>query len=281
MGRYYVPDDNNEHQPVTWLNGHAIYAAHFVVVVFVASMLVTTLLMFFNAAHLLTWLEFDSTAVFHGQVWRVFSFGLVNEPSLNFAFDMLWIIWAGREVEKFFGRRKFLMLYAIIYLLTPALLSLISLRWPMQAAGERGALALFVAFATLYPDAELMFGILAKWAAVIVVGIFTLMSLASHDVVSLITLWGPVGFAYAFVRHEQGRLTLPRFRLPRRQPQFRVLPDVEEETRAKAPKDDAMIEVDALLDKIARSGINSLSANELAQLDEARARLRKKASQGR
>src|ERR1051326_4912635 len=107
MGRYYVPDDNNEHQPVTWLNGHAIYAAHFIVVVFVASMLVTTVFQFLNADRLLTWLIFDSEAVFHGQIWRVFTYGLYNPPSLGFAFDMLWIIWSGREVEKFFGRRKF------------------------------------------------------------------------------------------------------------------------------------------------------------------------------
>ena len=37
-----------------WLRGHAIYAAHFIVVVFVASMLVTSILMAVNLGHLLS-----------------------------------------------------------------------------------------------------------------------------------------------------------------------------------------------------------------------------------
>ena len=37
---------SEEHQPVTWWRGHPVYAAHFIVIVFVASMLVTTLLLF-------------------------------------------------------------------------------------------------------------------------------------------------------------------------------------------------------------------------------------------
>ncbi len=48
-------------------------------------------------------------------------------------------------------------------------------RW---RAGETGAFALFIAFATLYPNVALFFNLLAKWIAWILVGNYTLAAMA-------------------------------------------------------------------------------------------------------
>jgi len=271
---------SDEHQPVMWLRGHAVYAAHFIVLVFVGSMLVTTLLDFLHVGLQFEWLPFTSAAVLHGQVWRLFTYGLVNPPSFQFVFDMLMIAWFGRDVERFFGRRTFLFLYACIYLVTPVLFTMIGVWLPMTRFGETGAFALFIAFATIYPEALMMFNVLAKWAALILVGIFTLMALDTHDLTGLITLWATCGFAFAFVRHRQGHFTLPRFRLWRPKPKLRVLPDLPaaKPTGIRSLKADSMAEVDALLDKIARSGLSSLTPKERAKLDSARAEMLKKDS---
>lgn len=273
---------SEEHQPVGYLRGYPLYAAHFLVVVFTGSLLVTTLMMALNAGHLLAWLNFSSVEVLHGQLWRVFTYGFVNPPSLQFVIDMLMFVWFGREVEKLLGRRKFLSLYAGIYLVTPLLFTAIGLWQPRVFSGETGAFALFVAFATLYPNALLMFDILAKWGAAVLVGIFTLMALAYHDWVGLISLWATSGFAFLFIRVEQGVITLPSFRLwPRRQPKLRVLPDLPKTKRAtpsSADEDASMSDIDALLDKIARSGIGSLTAKERARLEKGRENLLKKES---
>jgi len=279
----FGPTDSDEHQPVMWLRGHAVYAAHFIVLVFVASMLVTTLLDFSRVTLHFAWLPFSSAEVLHGQVWRLFTYGLVNPPrevGFQFLFDMLMIAWFGRDVERYFGRRTFLLLYGCIYLVTPVLFTAIGGWLPVSRYGETGAFALFVAFATIYPGALMMFNVLAKWAAVILVGLFTLIALDARDVTGLITLWATCGFAFAFVRHHQGHFTLPSFRLWRRKPKLRVLPDLpaNKADSARGVKANSMAEVDALLDKIARSGISSLTSKERAKLDSARAELLKKDS---
>ncbi len=271
---------SEEHQPVTWWRGHPVYAAHLIVVVFVASMLVTTLLMFARVGPPLEWVGFNSAQVIRGQVWRIATYGLLNAPSIQFALDMVMIVWFGREVERFFGRRVFLLLYGGIYLIKPLLFTALGVWQPSAFAGEAGAFALFIAFATLFPDAPLIFNLLARWAALILVGIFSLMGLAARDSVGLIELWATCGFAFLFVRYQQGHLELPRLRLwlPGRRPKLRVLPDLEpgKTVPPAAARGNAMAEVDALLDKIARSGIGSLTAQERAQLESARADLLKR-----
>jgi len=182
----------------------------------------------------------------------------------------------GREVEKFFGRRKFLLLYGGIYLVTPVLFTALGVWFPTSLAGETGAFALFIAFATLYPDVAVFFGLLAKWIAVILVAVYTLIALAYHNWLEGLSLWATTGLAFAFVRHQQGRLTLPRLRLPRRAPKLRLLQGGDAPVAAKPLGRSSMAEVDALLDKIARSGVSSLTAKERATLDSARAELLKR-----
>ncbi|MEO6569473.1 MAG: DUF6576 domain-containing protein, partial [Opitutaceae bacterium] len=166
----------------------------------------------------------------------------------------------------------FLRLFAGLYLLTPLLFSALKFWRPMVLVGETGAFAVFIAFATLYPEAVLMFNVLAKWAAFILVGIFTLMALSDGNLPAFLSLWATVLFAYGFVRYHQGHFSLPRINLFRRRPKLRVLPDLEAESHRsiKASKENSMAEVDALLDKIAQSGISSLTPKERAKLDRAR-----------
>ncbi|MBI5767428.1 MAG: rhomboid family intramembrane serine protease [Verrucomicrobia bacterium] len=272
MSRYFSPDDDNTHRPVTWWRGYPIYAAHLVVVVYVASMLATTAFQAFKVGFPFTWLPFSSDLVLHGQIWRVLTYGLVNPPSLNFALDMLMIVWFGREVERAFGLRKFLGLYGVIYLLPPLLFTVLGVWIKTGLSGETGALGLFIAFATCHPEAPVFFSLIAKWVAGILVGIFSLMALAARDWVGLISLWVTCGYAWAFVRREKGLLELPSFRLPSRKPKLRVLPDLKTENhpRAEPAGEASMAEIDALLDKIAQSGLGSLTAKERAKLEKGR-----------
>jgi hypothetical protein len=271
---------HEEYQPVAWLRGHPLYVAHLIVLGFVVSMIVTSIFMFAKAEHLLGGLYFTSEAVLRGQVWRVATYGLVNEPSLGFAIDMLMIVWFGRELEKFFGRRTFLWLYASLYLLSPLLLTLVGIWQPSELAGEHGAFALFIAFATLYPNVPVIFNLLAKWVAFILVGIYTLSRFSSRDLFGLLTLWGTVGYAFAFVRFHQGHFNLPKFKFPSSGPKLRVVPEPKPK-KSSSPRtvsDSTMAEIDALLDKIATSGIASLTPAERAKLDAARDDLLKKSA---
>jgi membrane associated rhomboid family serine protease len=284
MDRYGQSSYSDEHQPVTWIRGYPVYAAHFIVAVYVVSMLVTVTLNAAGVAWHNTWLPFFSEEVLRGQIWRVLTYGLINVPDLQFRWvlDLVMMAFFGREVEKAWGRRTFLGFYATIYLISPLLLTAIGRWMPWPLAGETGALAIFVAFATLYPGALMMFNILAKWAAIIIVSIYALIYVNDHAWAPLICLAATCGFAYAFVRHYQGHFSLPDFKFWKRRPKLRVLPDLPAKPAGKAasapltPKGTSMAEVDALLDKIAQSGYASLTAKERAKLDSARADMLKR-----
>lgn len=260
---------SDDQQPVMWLGGRAVYASYFVVLVYVLSMLVTTLVMAFNFTVPFAWLAFDSSAVLRGEVWRILTYGLLNPPSVGFVVDMFMLAWFGRELEKFFGRRIFLRLFGCLYLLSPLVFTAIGFRTPMYLAGETGSFAIFVAFATLYPGVVLLFNILAKWFAIILVAIYTLMDLAGHNVMGLVSLWATVGFAFGFVRYQQGVWTLPRLKFGHR-------------AAGPAKVKGAMTgELDALLDKIAQSGFGSLTAGERARLEAHSSTLAKRKGPGR
>ncbi len=275
MSRYEAPGD---HQPIVWLREYPIFAAHLIVLVLVASMLATTVLRFLEAWTLLATLPFNSSLVLQGEVWRLFTYGFVNPPSLSFAIKMLMIVWFGREVEKFLGRRFLLRFYGGLYIFLPLFFTLIGLARPMHLAGEPGSFALFIAFAALYPNAILFFNLLVKWVAGVLVGIYTLMALSQRDTAGLISLWATVGFAYAFVRFHQGQFTLPRIRFATRRSHLRELPPLPTQ-KSRRPRDaraNPMVEIDALLDKIAQSGYASLTAQERDRLEAARENLRNK-----
>jgi hypothetical protein len=106
------------------------------------------------------------------------------------------------------------------------------------------------------------------------------MALAYRDTVLLIWIWASCGTAFLMVRYHQGLLNLPKIGLRRRKPKLRVLPDLPPKkmpvTTKPAKEAATMAEVDALLDKIAQSGIGSLTPKERAKLDAAREGLLKR-----
>lgn len=289
---------SDDHQPIFWLGGYGLYAAHLIVGGFVLSMVATALFMGFGSSSLLYPLIFDSSLVLRGQVWRIVTYGLYNEPSLSFAIHMVMMVWFGREVEKYLGRRSFLLLAVGTYLLTPLLFTAVGPWWPLTLHGETGSFAMFIAFATLYPNVPVFFSLLAKWAALILVTILSLIAFANRDHPGLLSLWATTTFAFGFIRYQQGHFKLPAFRFRRSAPRLRTLPDLKPTRRerassashpqsnvaaspataesASASRESTMAEVDALLDKIAKSGLSSLTAKERAKLDHARHTLRKK-----
>ncbi len=276
----YAFDSSEEQQPVLWVRGYPLYSAHVIVATYVTSMIVTALSMGLGGSGWLSALVFTSDAVLRGEIWRIVTYGLVNQPTIFFAISMLMIVWFGRELEKVFGRRRFLTFFGCVYVLTPLLFTILGPWLPMTLAGETGSFALFIAFAAFYPNIPVFFGLLAKWLAVILVGLYTLMAISRRDVGDLISLWATALFAVAYVRHQQGRFSVPAFRLPRSEPKLKV---IKGEGRApvatpKAAVDTTMEEVDALLDKIAQSGINSLTRAERAKLDAAQADLLRRKS---
>src|SRR5438132_11721812 len=117
----------------------------------VAAASLSTILVAIGGGSILAYLQFDSGAVWSGQVWRLFTYAFVHAPSglLWFAIEMYMLFVFGREVERFVGRRAYTALCLILWV-TPAALLTIWGRWQRSALAVWPALhfGIFVAFAT-------------------------------------------------------------------------------------------------------------------------------------
>jgi len=242
--------------------------------------ILTCLLVAAGGAGLLGLMMFDSARVVgSGQIWRLATYAFVHSPSmlLWFAIEMYMLFVFGREVEKFIGQRAYIVLYLVL-LFTPSLL--LTLWGFSQRTGLAGSPALhfgiFVAFATIYPSAELLLRITAKWAAVILGAIYTLQLLAYHSWTDLAVVWTSIAAGFVFVRLRGVGPELIwwenfKARLQPK-PKFKVVP---KPVATRREEDDISESVDPILDKIARSGIGSLTPSERRTLDRARNRLLK------
>jgi len=237
------------------------------------------ILIAFGGGSVLEYLTFDSAQVLYlGQVWRLVTYAFVHVPSalLWFAVEMYMLFVFGREVERFLGRRAYIVLYALL-LLAPALVLTAWGDWERSVLGGSPALhfGIFVAFATIYPRVELLLRIMAKWFALILAGIYTLQLIAYHAWSDLAVVWTSVGAACLFVEMRGAGPELVWWNrlkaIVRPRPKLRI---VQKSSAHPVPeREDVYASIDPILDKISKSGIGSLTSNERQQLDRARNRL--------
>jgi membrane associated rhomboid family serine protease len=274
---------SDDYRPVAWMGRYPVDVTTMLVGLHVAAAILTAILVMIGAHSFLAYLQFDSAAVWAGQVWRLFTYAFVHSPSalLWFAIEMYMLFVFGREVERFIGRRAYITLY-IILLVAPAVLLTIWGFWQrsvLSLASGSSALhfGIFVAFATIYPRAELFLRIMTKWVVLILAAVYTLQLLAYHAWSDLMVVWTSIGAAFLFIEMYGAGPELPwwdalktRF-APR--PKFHVVPKMHSSRSAET--DDVYTSIDPILDKISKLGIGSLTASERRQLDRERERLLK------
>jgi hypothetical protein len=190
-----------------------------------------------------------------------------------------YFLWRfGEELEKFFGRRVFVRMLAILILAEPFLLLLIGLAGPRGWTAEgvnQVQFAVFLAFVTLYPRAKIwliLFTVEAWIIATVIVGVNILQCLAGHNWPALFLVLSETAIAYGLVRYEQGHWT-PGSLLPwlkkritqRSQPELRIVRRSREEPYPSATTPS----IDEILDKISSKGMDSLTADERQLLEKA------------
>ena len=277
---------SDDYRPVAWMGRYPVDVTTMLVGLHVGVAILTALLITFGAGSVLAWLQFDSAAVWGGgQVWRLATYAFVHAPTpsdlLWLAVEMYMLFMFGREVERFIGRRAYITLYLVLLLLPTVLLTALSL-WTPTRLGTSSVLhfAIFVAFATIYPNVHLFLRIPAKWVALILAGIGTLSALAANHWQTLIVLWTSIGAAFLFIELNGAGPELAwwntvkaRF-APR--PKYHILPKPRARTSgSRSESEDVYTSIDPILDKISKSGIGSLTARERRQLDRERERLLK------
>jgi len=275
---------SDDYRPVAWMGRYPVDVTTMLVGVHIVCAILTALVFAIGHSGMVNYLMFDSAEIWSGaQVWRLITYAFIHPPMgsalLWFAIEMYMLFVFGREVERFIGQRAYVALYLILLLLPAVILTVWGL-WTRTAMATSGAIhfAIFVAFATIYPNIELFLRIMAKWAALILAAIGTLSAMAAHDWQTLVVLWSSVGAAFLFIELRGAGPELVWWSdLKARfgpKPKFHVVPKAR--PRRIAESDDVYASIDSILDKISKFGIGSLTASERRQLDRERERLLKK-----
>ncbi len=271
--------------PLGHWNNVPIYLTTILTAGFVIGLLTSAVL---AAAHspLVAWLILAMPLEPGWSLWRLVTYVFVNQVSFFTPFSIFFFYWMSLGIETHLGRPTLARLLTLLVLVVPA----VAAAWwfglgRSSSTFTNGDYVFFsgmlVAFATLYPATEAWGWIPFKWVAFACIVCGSLMLLAGNDWVALTQLWASCGVAFAFMRHageaehDDYESPLDRLRFWFRSRKFRVVKPEPRERRI-SPADASSEELDRLLDKIAKSGINSLTAAERTRLEKAREDLLRK-----
>ena len=259
--------------PLTWVGSFPVYASTVLAALHAATMVLTAIAMAVGAEALIQSLQFSSRAVLENlAAWQVVTYAFVHIPNPWFLLEIYLLVVFGREIEGFLGRNAFLKLYATLLLLPPLALLMVGLAgFPATFMGSSALhFGVFIAFATLYPTAQIFFSIQARWIALALFAISALQYLAFSMRTSLLVLLLDSVAAVVTIQMLRGNWSF-ELRVPRKHPHLRVV-----EREKPVERGCSLPSIDSILEKISKSGMGSLTSKERAQLEKAREALLEK-----
>jgi membrane associated rhomboid family serine protease len=292
---------SNEARPLFYLGGTPVYLTTFLVALHVLALLLLSSMSTVYAEAV----NFAPSLVARGQLWRLVTYVFVNGISIWTVVDLMFLFICGRQLEEFFGRKTFGILYALGALVPAVVLiamyALTGANAPLSGPHfVHFILLLSVAF--VQPNAAMFVCWLKlKWVALAYFLINVLGLVQDRRWGLLLAFVATCVVAYLWLRRNG---LGPRFdavlerlgdfkpSLPERRPKLRAvpggrgassgsshLPAYEPKIRPRAELErehPAILEIDTLLDKISREGLGSLNAAEKEALDRASAELKAK-----
>jgi membrane associated rhomboid family serine protease len=268
--------DSGEGQGPMWIRGYPLYGTTVLIIIHCISLVAFSLFSAFRYLGPYDFLTFSSSEVLRGQIWRLFTYAFVQMPTIWFPVEMLMFYWFGKDVEKFVGRRAYFSLYLALILAPSLFLTVLGhFGHPQILAGSNTIhFSIFVAFATIYPNAVLLFRILAKHFVYIYLAIVTLVCLASHQWTQLMLLYLNCTVAFLGMKMAGVQGGLDWWNTWRTQARWKKM---ERKHQAQAAQETELNEsIDPILEKISKQGMSSLSETEKSALERARSALLKK-----
>ena len=225
-----------------------------------------------HGAYLFPWLALDPQLVTHGhyQYWRIFTYMFVHDHGsfMHILFNMLTLWMFGTPVAQQMGDNRFWRFYILagVFAGFCSLLFYAITRNDAVVIGASGAIfALMFAFARFFPTSQILlfffFPVSAKYA-VLIIGAIELMLITSNDHIAHIAHLGGALFAWIYLRWDDNNGSIlegwKHWQTRRRW---------EKARRETEKMEAAMEDIDPILEKIARHGIQSLSREEKEKLD--------------
>jgi hypothetical protein len=241
-------------------------------------------------------------AVRNGEVWRLFTWPLANQPGIWEVLTIAIFWYFGREIEGLLGRSKF----AIMLVLLAVIPGLFGVAFDIGDFSLRAIeLAVFLVFIAEYPYVRFFFGVPAWAIGAVIVGIQILQYLGFRETERIVLLFVTIAVAALTARSMGLAQSLPwipkipypgtgggrprRKRRASRGSTTGAVIDGPWGTTSRGgptgsaslpqpprPSDDPrdQVELDHLLDKISAMGMDGLSADEKRRLNELSKRLR-------
>jgi hypothetical protein len=293
MARYCT----RENEPLKKWNGIPIYLTTIITALFVVGFLVSAILLAMRSPlfETLTFsLPGDFTNFFSALTYPFFDYLSFFTPFGIFFFYRFAV-----GIETHLGRRVLAKLLLLLTLVPVALSTLMFYGFGvgMAAMGMGGRalmgdflilVGVIIAFSTLYPNAEAFGWISFKLLAFVCLLCGSLLELAERNWLMLTGLWLSAAMGFFLIRqaleqeHDDVVPVMARVRgWFRRKPRLRALPSPTPPVRPtpvrpRKVEEEDDVEIDALLDKIAKNGLASLTSSEKAKLERARQELLKK-----
>jgi membrane associated rhomboid family serine protease len=279
----WYQQQSDDYRPLFWVSGRPVYANTLLVAAHVISFVVCAICVSFASLEAVSYaLTLLPVNVWHGEVWRLVSYvafspAFLTQGPFIFLWSMLILYFCGREVEQFVGRKSYLGLYAALVLIPALLLWLVGPFLGLASLGYLGCseviFGVFVAFATIYPGAmPSMWVTIPVWIlAWIFFGIYMLIYLAFHEFTAMFMLMISSGVGYLTMRWMgagRGLSWLTDWMETRRAERLARKHQIKVITEKKSAES-----IDAILDKISKQGVNSLTSSERAALERVRTKL--------
>ena len=273
---------SDAYRPLFWLGGRPIYVNTLLLILHIAAFALTALAVSLMSAAVLEAISLNTYNVVHyGQIWRLFSYiTFPPETAIRFIFAMGFLFYFGRQVEEFVGRKTYIGLFAALVFIPSILLCFLGLFgfWiPYYLGGYGSIFGILVAFATIYPGVEICIwfvNLQAKYWVYALLAAFSMAYIAYHRWIDLGGLWCDAAIGYFVIRLIGGGrgfewltdwLDERRTQRLAKQRNIKVMKDTEETES-----------IDAILEKISKQGVGSLSGRERDALERARANLLKR-----
>ncbi|MCK5169829.1 MAG: rhomboid family intramembrane serine protease, partial [Bacteroidales bacterium] len=216
--------------------------------------------------------------------WTVFTYMFLHQEFLHILFNMLWLYWFGQIFLRYFDEKKLLSVYlvggiagAILFILSFNLLPIFEKVLPMSFAlgASASVIAIVIATSAYAPNHKInlmFFGpVELKYIAIVTI-VIDILSIASSNAGGHIAHLGGALFGYLYISQMKKGKNITKgfdrfmdkvFSLFKPKQKFKVTykrpVNDYEYNKSKATNQEG---VDKILDKIAKSGYDSLSKKE-------------------
>ncbi len=218
------------------------------------------------------------------QPWSLFTYMFVHQGIFHIFFNMLWLYFLGNLFQEYLGKRKLLMLYlygglsgGLMYMvfmnLMPVLRNSVFFPFPLHGASA-SVMAVIVGIATLLPNYRIriiFFDVKLKYIAFFMV-VTSFIGMQGNNPGGNLAHLGGILSGYFYIRHQKKYSFLDRWEeavrrffgriFKKRRDEKKMYRTYTTHMKVEDTRRPDQSEVDAILDKISRSGYDSLTRNE-------------------